>query len=178
MCAICHPSHYTATVTLPLGVQLVAGLWLATQPHALLHTVLMARLSSVPPVSSVTSSVISILSCSSHSPSLHPHIAWTHLSHRYEGCVSSGRAESFLHLWLPRAHGGVTLWHSDYGPLQPLLVSHPDSDALSAVTYTAVTPMLNPFISRLRSRDAKRALQKELCRGARFQQQAGAWWLN
>ena len=40
-------------------------------------------------------------------------------------------------------------------------VSHsPRNDAVASVVYTAVTPMLNPFIYSLRNREIKRALQK------------------
>ncbi|XP_032097955.1 olfactory receptor 1C1 isoform X2 [Sapajus apella] len=43
--AICHPLRYTAIMNLRLCVQLVAGLWLVTYLHALLHTSLIAHLS-------------------------------------------------------------------------------------------------------------------------------------
>ncbi|CAM4704746.1 unnamed protein product, partial [Caretta caretta] len=73
-------------------------------------------------------------------------------------------------------------------PHRPLLRPHPpgraagarearqglrysgDGDKLASVTYTVVTPTLNPFIYCLRNQDIKAALRQGLDR------LRGAWW--
>uniref|UniRef100_UPI004038D845 olfactory receptor 1C1-like n=1 Tax=Callospermophilus lateralis TaxID=76772 RepID=UPI004038D845 len=182
--AICHPLHYATIVSPQLCLRLVAGLWVVTCLHALLHTMLMERLSfcasnvihhffcDLNPLlqlscSDVSLNIMVILTVGSL-------LALTPLA-----CILTLYGLIFCTILKvtspqgrPRAFSTCSCHLSVvvlvYGTaiavyFSPTSSHTPQRDALLAVMYTTVTPMLNPFIYSLRSRDVKAALQKTLC---------------
>ncbi|ELW62408.1 Olfactory receptor 1C1 [Tupaia chinensis] len=183
--AICNPLRYTAVMSPRLCVRLVAVLWTVACLHALLHTALMARLSFC--ASNIIRhffcdlSPLLQLSCSDVSLNIRVIftvgglLALTPLTCillSYGLIVSTilkvtsaqGRQRAFstcgCHLSVVVLFYGTAI--AVY--FSPSSFRTPESDTLSAVMYTVVTPMLNPFIYTLRNRDMKRALHKMLCR--------------
>lgn len=182
--AIRHPLHYPVIVSPQLCLRLVAGLWVVTCLHALLHTLLMARLSfcasnvihhffcDLNPLlqlscSDVSLNVMVILTVGSLL-ALTP-LACILTSYGLIFCtvlkVTSTQGKQRA-LSTCSCHLSVVVLF--YGTaiavyFSPASSHTPQGDALSAVMYTAVTPLLNPFIYSLRNRDVKGALQKMLC---------------
>ncbi|XP_007955233.1 olfactory receptor 1C1 [Orycteropus afer afer] len=187
--AICHPLYYTALMNLCLCVQLVAGLWVVTYLHALLHTVLMAHLSfcasniihhffcDLNPLLKLSCSDVSInvmaIFIVGGLLALTPLICIL----IYYGFIFStilkitstdGNQRAFstcgCHLSV------VVLFYGTSSAVYftPSSSHTPQRDPLSAIMYTLVTPMLNPFIYSLRNKDMKKALQKTLCKGRNF----------
>ncbi|XP_012410071.1 olfactory receptor 1361-like [Trichechus manatus latirostris] len=179
--AVCHPLHYTTKMTPQLCALLVAGSWIIANLNALLHTLLMARLSfcadnMIPYFFCDVTSLLR-LSCSD-----------THLNEIMiltEGaliliipfvcilvsyiCITSavlrvpttkGRWKAFSTCG---SHLAVVLLF--YGTIivlyfNPSSSHSAETDTASTVMYTVVTPMLNPFIYSLRNKDMKEALRK------------------
>ncbi|XP_049634959.1 olfactory receptor 1C1 [Suncus etruscus] len=184
--AICHPLHYSSIMTLRLCVQLVVGLWVLAGLHALLHTALMARLSFC------ASKVIHHffcdlnpllqLSCSNISTNvlviflvggllaLTPFVCIL-ISYGFISAavlrVSSrqGKQKAFStcgsHLAVVALFYGTAI--AVY--FSPSSSHTPERDTLSAIMYTMVTPLLNPFIYSLRNRDMQQAFRSLLGRG-------------
>ncbi|XP_047393547.1 olfactory receptor 1C1-like [Sciurus carolinensis] len=182
--AICHPLRYAALVSPRFCLRLVAGLWALAGLHALLHTLLMARLSfcasnvirhffcDLHPLlqlscSDVSLNVLVILSVGA--PLALTPLAGILTSYGLILCTvlkltsARGKQRAFStcsgHLSL------VVLFYSSatavyFSPASP---HTPEGDALSAAVYAVVTPMLNPFLYSLRNREVKVALQKVLC---------------
>ncbi|NP_001000858.1 olfactory receptor Olr1364 [Rattus norvegicus] len=181
--AICHPLHYTTKMTHQLCALLVVGSWVVANMNALLHTLLMARLSFC------GENIISHFFCDV-TPLLKLSCSDTHLNELMiltEGtmiivtpffCILI----SYVHitcavLRVSSPRGG---WKSFstcgshlavvclfYGTIISLYFNPSSShsagrDMAAAIMYTIVTPMLNPFIYSLRNRDMKGALRKLL----------------
>ncbi|XP_077880653.1 olfactory receptor 1F1-like [Ictidomys tridecemlineatus] len=179
--AVCHPLHYTTKMTHRLCVLLVAGSWVIANLNALLHTLLMARLSFC------ADNAIPHFFCDV-TPLLRLSCSDTHLNELMiltEGalimitpfvCILA----SYIHiicavLRVPSTRGRwkafstcsshlavVSLF---YGTIiavyfNPSSSHSAEKDAAATVLYTVVTPMLNPFIYSLRNRDLKGALRK------------------
>uniref|UniRef100_A0ABK0LU86 Olfactory receptor n=1 Tax=Rattus norvegicus TaxID=10116 RepID=A0ABK0LU86_RAT len=179
--AICHPLHYTTKMTHQLCALLVVGSWVVANMNALLHTLLMARLSFC------GENIISHFFCDV-TPLLKLSCSDTHLNELMiltEGtmiivtpffCILI----SYVHitcavLRVSSPRGG---WKSFstcgshlavvclfYGTIISLYFNPSSShsagrDMAAAIMYTIVTPMLNPFIYSLRNRDMKGALRK------------------
>uniref|UniRef100_F6XC68 Olfactory receptor n=2 Tax=Ornithorhynchus anatinus TaxID=9258 RepID=F6XC68_ORNAN len=179
--AICHPLYYTTTVNPQLCVFLVAGSWFITFLHALLHTVMTARLSfcgdnEIPHFYCDLTPLLK-LSCSDISTNEVLIFTVTVLLGSAPAMcivVSYIRIVSAV-LKIPSAEGKqkvfstcgshltvVTLF---YGAgmgvhFQPSSIQSKHEDLLASVLYTVVTPMLNPFIYSLRNKDMKGALRK------------------
>uniref|UniRef100_UPI003753E818 consOR1 n=1 Tax=synthetic construct TaxID=32630 RepID=UPI003753E818 len=182
--AICHPLHYTTIMSPRLCVLLVALSWVLSNLHALLHTLLMARLSFC------ASNEIPHFFCDL-SPLLKLSCSDTHVNELViftEGLlvivtpflcilVSYVRIVSTV-LKIPSAKGKwkafstcgshLTVVSLFYGTIigvyfQPLS-TYSVKDTVATVMYTVVTPMLNPFIYSLRNKDMKGALRKLLSR--------------
>ncbi|XP_003802719.1 olfactory receptor 1C1-like [Otolemur garnettii] len=183
--AIGHPLHYTTIMNPRLCVQLVAGLWVVTYLHALLHTILITRLSFC--VSNVIHhffcdlNPLLQLSCSDISfnvllifiiggllaltPLVCILISYVLIFSTILKITSTeGKQRAFstcgCHLSVVVLFYGTAI--AVY--FRPSSSHTPESDTLSAVMYSVVTPMLNPFIYTLRNRAMKRALQKMFCR--------------
>ncbi|KAK1334210.1 hypothetical protein QTO34_005210 [Cnephaeus nilssonii] len=178
--AICHPLHYSTIMSQALCTLLVAGSWMVACVHALIHTLLLVRLSFCAdntithffcdltvllklscsdislnnlvifteggilyflPLSIVLGSYIHIGTIILRAPST------KRLSKAFSTCVSHLSVVSLYYGTL----AGVYFFSSSWG----------SKDIIASVMYTVVTPMLNPFIYSLRSRDIKQAL--EMC---------------
>ncbi|XP_059126105.1 olfactory receptor 1361-like [Peromyscus eremicus] len=183
--AICHPLHYTTKMTHQLCALLVVGSSAVASMNALLHTLLMARLSfcadNVIPHFFCDITPLLKLSCSdTHLNELMilfvagllmiaPFVCIL-VSYVLITCavlrVSStrGRWKAFSTCSSHLAVVGLF-----YGTIISLYFnpssssSHSaGSDMAAAMMYTVVTPMLNPFIYSLRNKDMKGALRKVL----------------
>ncbi|XP_032768724.1 olfactory receptor 1361-like [Rattus rattus] len=179
--AICHPLHYTKKMTHQLCALLVVESWLAVHLNALLHTLLMARLSfcgdNIIPHFFCDATPLLKLSCSD-----------THLNElmlNTEGaaimvtpfvCILI----SYIHitsavLRVSSPRGGWKAFSTCgshlavvclfYGTIiavyfNPSTAHSPEKDTAASVLFTVVTPMLNPFIYSLRNRDLKWSLRK------------------
>ncbi|XP_015994222.2 olfactory receptor 1E5-like [Rousettus aegyptiacus] len=177
--AICLPLHYTAIMSPKLCLSLVVLSWVLTTLHAMLHTLLMARLyfcaSSVIPHFFCDMSALLKLSCSDTRVNelviifmggLILVIPFLLIIMSYARIVSSI-------LKVPSARGirkafstcgsHLSVVSLFYGTVIGLYLC-PSADnstvkeTVMAVMYTVVTPMLNPFIYSLRNRDMKGAL--------------------
>ncbi|XP_032768685.1 olfactory receptor 1361-like [Rattus rattus] len=181
--AICHPLHYTTKMTHQLCALLVVGSWVVANMNALLHTLLMARLSFC------GENIISHFFCDV-TPLLKLSCSDTHLNELMiltEGtmiivtpffCILI----SYIHItWavlrVSSPRGGWKAFSTCgshlavvclfYGTIISLYFNPSSShssgrDMAAAIMYTIVTPMLNPFIYSLRNRDMKGALRKVL----------------
>ncbi|XP_052050241.1 olfactory receptor 1361-like [Apodemus sylvaticus] len=181
--AICHPLHYTTKMTHQLCALLVVESWVVANLNALLHTLLMARLSfcgdNIIPHFFCDVTRLLKLSCSDTHLNdlmilyvtglimLAPFVCIL-VSYILIACavlrVSStgGRWKAFStcgsHLAVVFLFYGTII--SLY--FNPLSSHSPGRDMAAAMMYTVVTPMLNPFIYSLRNRDMKGALRKVL----------------
>ncbi|XP_053428506.1 olfactory receptor 1C1-like [Nycticebus coucang] len=189
--AIGHPLHYTTIMNPHLCIQLVAGLWVVTYLHALLHTVLITHLSfcasnvihnffcDLNPLlhlscSDVSFNVLVIFTVGgllALTPLICILISYVLIFSTILKITSTeGKQRAFstcgCHLSVVVLFYGTAI--AVY--FRPSSSHTPESDTLSAVMYSVVTPMLNPFIYTLRNRAMKRALQKMLCRCTAFQQ--------
>ncbi|XP_052051252.1 olfactory receptor 1468-like [Apodemus sylvaticus] len=177
--AICFPLHYTSIMSPKLCVSLVVLSWVLTTFHAMLHTLLMARLSfcedNVIPHFFCDMSALLKLSCSD-----------THVNELVIFVmgglilvipfvlivVSYARIVSSI-LKVPSARGirkafstcgsHLSVVSLFYGTviglyLCPSANNSTVKETVMAMMYTVVTPMLNPFIYSLRNRDMKGAL--------------------
>ncbi|KAM5149587.1 olfactory receptor 1E5-like [Callospermophilus lateralis] len=177
--AICFPLHYTTIMSPKLCLFLVVLSWVLTVFHAMLHTLLMARLcfctENVIPHFFCDMSALLKLSCSD-----------THVNELVifitAGLIllipfvlillSYGRIVSSI-LKVPSARGihkafstcgsHLSVVSLFYGTLIGLYLcpsanNSTVKDTVMALMYTVVTPMLNPFIYSLRNRDMKVAM--------------------
>nr|XP_048304006.1 olfactory receptor 1468 [Myodes glareolus] len=183
--AICFPLHYTSIMSPKLCMSLVVLSWVLTTFHAMLHTLLMARLSfcedNVIPHFFCDMSALLKLSCSD-----------THVNELVIFImggiilvipflliiVSYARIVASI-LKVPSARGirkafstcgsHLSVVSLFYGTviglyLCPSANNSTVKETVMAMMYTVVTPMLNPFIYSLRNRDIKGALVRVLCK--------------
>ncbi|XP_052615146.1 olfactory receptor 1361-like [Peromyscus californicus insignis] len=182
--AICHPLHYTMMMRPRLCVLLVAISWVITNLHALLHTLLMVRLTfcSHNAVHQFFCDPYPILKLSCSDTFINDVTAFT------EGAVVFlvpfvRVVVSYVYIFSnvlkkPSAHGirkAISMCGSHltvvclfYGAILGVYM-HPSSsyslqDAVASVLFTVVTPMANPFLYSLRNRDMKAALRKIILR--------------
>ncbi|XP_076433624.1 olfactory receptor 1f45-like [Peromyscus maniculatus bairdii] len=182
--AICHPLHYTTKMTHQLCALLVVGSWVVSSMNALLHTLLMARLSFC------ADNIIPHFFCDPP-PLVKLSCSYTHLnelmilfvgglllispfvcilvSYVLITCailrVSSTRGRWKAFSTCSSHLAVVSLFYGTIISLyfNPSSSSHSaGSDMAAAMMYTVVTPMLNPFIYSLRNKDMKGALRKML----------------
>ncbi|KAL1773370.1 olfactory receptor 1361-like [Sigmodon hispidus] len=181
--AICHPLHYTAKMTHQLCALLVVGSWVVASLNALLHTLLMARLSfcanNIIPHFFCDITPLLNLSCSdTHlnelmilfvaGPIMIAPFVCILISYILIACAilrvssPSGRWKAFSTCG---SHLAVVCLF--YGTIISLYFIPSSShsagkDMAAAMMYTVVTPMLNPFIYSRRNKDLKGALRKVL----------------
>uniref|UniRef100_A0A8D1AH38 Olfactory receptor n=1 Tax=Sus scrofa TaxID=9823 RepID=A0A8D1AH38_PIG len=176
--AICHPLCYTIIMREELSLCLLAGSWLLSCADALIHTLLMAKLSfcdNIIPHFFCDLAALLKLSCSD--TSLNEMVLFT------AGAVVfffplTGILVSYCHigfsiLRVPSTKGifkalstcgsHLSVVSLFYGTIVALYFSSSsgqshDKNIIASVMYTVVTPMLNPFIYSLRNRDMKLAL--------------------
>ncbi|XP_032768814.1 olfactory receptor 1361-like isoform X2 [Rattus rattus] len=179
--AICHPLYYTTKMTHQFCVLMVSGSWVTASLNALLHTLLMARLSfcgdNIIPHFFCDVTPLLKLSCSA--TNLNELMILT------EGAVIMVTpfvcilisyiyiTDAVLRVSSPRggwkafstcgSHLAVVCLF--YGTViavyfNPVSSHSSEKDTAATVLYTVVTPMLNPFIYSLRNNDLKGALRK------------------
>ncbi|XP_075768375.1 olfactory receptor 10S1-like [Pelodiscus sinensis] len=186
--AICRPLHYGVLMSKRVCLCMAAGTWLTGSLHATVHTALTFRLPycgprhveyffcDIPPVLKlacantaanqliilanigVVAACCFLLICISYA-----YIVAAILQIR----TAEGRRRAFSTC---SAHLTLVLLY--FGP-PVFLYLHPSSSQASngalAIFYTAITPLLNPFIYTLRNEEMKRALRKLACGQMRFQ---------
>ncbi|MBZ3871739.1 Olfactory receptor 50 [Sciurus carolinensis] len=178
--AICHPLHYTTIISQSLCFLLVIVSWVLSSAGALVHTLLLARLSflrgntlhhffcdvsSLFKLSSSDTTVnqLTILSIGSAVVTLpficilvsYGHIGASVLRRPSIKGICKALSTCGSHLSV------VSLYYGAIIALYfvPSSDSNKDKDVIVSVLYTVVTPMLNPFIYSLRNRDIKGALR-------------------
>ncbi|XP_044514618.1 olfactory receptor 24-like [Gracilinanus agilis] len=179
--AICHPLHYTTIMSPRLCGLLVGGPWAFSSLISLAHTLLMSRLyfcaSTELPHFFCDLTPLLRLSCSDTTVNkilvlivggmviVTPFLCILASYGRIVAAIlkvpsAGGRKKAFStcssHLSVVALFYGTTI--GVY--LSPSSIHTAVKDKASAVMYTVVTPMLNPFIYSLRSRDMKGALKK------------------
>ncbi|XP_042534611.1 olfactory receptor 50-like [Dipodomys spectabilis] len=184
--AICHPLHYTAIMSQRLCFLLVIVSWALSSAVALVHTLLLARLSfygdnTLPHFFCDLSALLKLSSSDTTVNELVILTVGTVVITVPFLCilVSYGRIGATI-LRAPSLKGickalstcgsHLTVVSLYYGPIIGIyFVSSStdtnDKDVIVAVLYTLLTPMLNPFIYSLRNRDMKGALKKLFSRG-------------
>nr|XP_036880346.1 olfactory receptor 1361-like [Manis javanica] len=183
--AICRPLHYTTKMTPQRCALLVAVPWVIANLDVLLHTLLMARLSfcadNAIPHFFCDATPLLTLSCSDTrlnevmilteagpimiAPFIcilvsYVFITWAILrvpspKGRWKAFSTCGSHLAVVFLFYGTI---ISLYFS------PLSSHSAKTDVATAVMFTVVTPMLNPFIYSLRNKDIKGALGKVLAR--------------
>ncbi|XP_047386336.1 olfactory receptor 7G3-like [Sciurus carolinensis] len=179
--AICHPLHYTVIMNPRLCVQLVLICLLINTVDALLHTLLLLRLSfckhlEIPHFFCDLAQILKMACSDTLVNNTVLFLATIFLGFgpvsgiifSYTRIVSSilripstgGKYKAFStcgsHLSVVSLFYGAAIWVY----LSSAIPVSPRMSALASVIYTVVTPMLNPFIYSLRNKDMKGALKK------------------
>uniref|UniRef100_A0A8D2JP80 Olfactory receptor n=1 Tax=Sciurus vulgaris TaxID=55149 RepID=A0A8D2JP80_SCIVU len=183
--AICHPLHYTRMMRQSLCFLLVFVSWVLCSAVALLHTLLLVRLSFLRnntirhffcdlsallklSSSDTTINQLAILIVGSVVITLpficilvsYGHIGATILRRPSIKGICKALSTCGSHLSVVSLYyGGIIALY-----FVPSSNSTNDKDVIVSVLYTVVTPMLNPFIYSLRNRDMKGALRNILRR--------------
>ncbi|XP_016056383.1 PREDICTED: olfactory receptor-like protein DTMT [Miniopterus natalensis] len=183
--AICFPLHYTTIMSPKLCLSLVALSWVLTTFHAMLHTLLMARLrfcgdNKIPHFFCDMSALLK-LSCSDTRVNdlvifimggLILVIPFLLIITSYVRIVSSifkVPSARGIHKAFSTCGSHLSVVSLFYGTIIGLYLC-PSADnstvkeTVMALMYTVVTPMLNPFIYSLRNRDMKGALARVFCK--------------
>ncbi|XP_030150002.1 olfactory receptor 1N2-like [Lynx canadensis] len=182
--AICRPLHYSKLMSPLVCVVLLAACWVLTNLAALLHTLLMARLSFCAgnSIHHFFCDVVPLLQLSCSDTSMNQVALFTVGSMILTGPLSliilsyayimstilgvssaPGRQKAFS-----TCGSHLTIVFLFYGTAIGVYLFPPSShsgvkERIAAVFYTVVTPMLNPFIYSLRNNDMKTALSKIFC---------------
>ncbi|XP_053157850.1 olfactory receptor 1K1-like [Hemicordylus capensis] len=183
--AIRNPLHYAIMMSRSLCVGFVAGSWIVSHLHSLLHIILMTRLSfcasqEIPHFFCDHQPVLG-LSCTDTSfieMLIFTEGALVVLS-PFVFIVTSYALILAMVLRLPSGSGWrkafstcgahltvVTLFYGTVTGVyfQPTARYSAEKGRVATVMYTTVIPMLNPFIYSLRNDDVKGALRRALCR--------------
>ncbi|XP_049644208.1 olfactory receptor 7A10-like [Suncus etruscus] len=179
--AICHPLHYTVIMNPRLCGLLLLGSWLINHMHSLLQSLMVLRLSfctdlEIPHYFCELKQMVQLACSDTLLNNLVMYIAAVILAggplagilYSYSKIVSSilrissaqGKSKAFStcvsHLTV------VSLFYcTALGVyLSPTSTQGSHYIAIPSVIYTAVTPMLNPFIYSLRNKDLKGAVKK------------------
>ncbi|XP_004619566.2 olfactory receptor 7A17-like [Sorex araneus] len=179
--AICHPLHYTVLMNPRLCGLLLLASWALSGLDAVVHSLMVLRLKFCPTVEIphffCELNQLLRMACSDTflnelviycAAGLLAIIPLTGIVYSYSKIVASvlqiasasGRAKAFStcgsHLCVVSLFYGTGL--GVY--LSSAATQNPRDSAVASVMYTAVTPMLNPFIYSLRNKDIKQALVK------------------
>jgi len=181
--AICFPLHYTSIMSPKLCVSLMLLSWVITTSHAMLHTLLLTRLSfcenNVIPHFFCDLSALLKLACSDiHINELVVLIIgglvvilpFLLIIVSYTLIVSSilkVPSTRGIHKVFSTCGSHLSVVSLFYGTiiglyLCPSANNSTLKDTVMSMMYTVVTPMLNPFIYSLRNRDMKAALKRVL----------------
>uniref|UniRef100_A0A8C3SDI6 G-protein coupled receptors family 1 profile domain-containing protein n=1 Tax=Chelydra serpentina TaxID=8475 RepID=A0A8C3SDI6_CHESE len=175
--AVCHPLRYTVVMSRRACVGLAAGTWLTGSLHAAIQATLTFRLPYCGPsrVEYFFCDIPAMLKLACADTAANQAVILANIGAVGAGCfllicvsyayivsailkirTAQGRLRAFSTC---SAHLSLVLLF--YGP-PVLLYLHPSSsqasDGAVAVFYTAVTPLLNPFIYTLRNKEMKKAL--------------------
>ncbi|XP_040300663.1 olfactory receptor 1361-like [Herpailurus yagouaroundi] len=182
--AICCPLHYSMIMKPKLCILLVVVSWVITNLHALLHTLLMVRLTfcfnnTVHHFFCDPYAVLKLSCSDTFINELMVSIAGGLMSITPFTCITVSYAYIFSNvLKLPSAHGirkalstcgsHLTVVSLFYGAILGVYMrpssSYSVQDTVATVIFTVVTPLVNPFIYSLRNRDMKGALRKLIIR--------------
>ncbi|XP_008047518.1 olfactory receptor-like protein DTMT [Carlito syrichta] len=183
--AICFPLHYITIMRPKLCLSLVVLSWVLTMLHAMLHTLLMARLyfcvDNVIPHFFCDTSALLKLACSDTQVNelvvfimggLILVIPFLLIIVSYVRIVSSilrVPSASGIRKAFSTCGSHLSVVSLFYGTVIGLYLCPSASNStlketVMAMMYTVVTPMLNPFIYSLRNRDMKGALQRVICK--------------
>ncbi|NP_001000380.1 olfactory receptor Olr397 isoform X1 [Rattus norvegicus] len=183
--AICHPLHYTRIMNQNLCVLLVIVSWILSNACGLVHTLLLTRLShfrdnTIPHYFCDLSALLKLSSSDTTINELvilpvgtvvitvpficilvsYGHIGVTILKTPSIKGICKALSTCGSHLCVVSLYYGAIIGLY----LVPSYNNTNDKDAIVAVMYSLVTPMLNPFIYSLRNRDMKGALRNILSR--------------
>uniref|UniRef100_UPI000E55F19D olfactory receptor 1-like n=1 Tax=Urocitellus parryii TaxID=9999 RepID=UPI000E55F19D len=182
--AICFPLHYTTIMSPKLCLSLVVLSWVLTTFHALLHTLLMTRLSfcvdnTIPYFFCDMSALVKLACSDTHVNYLVIYIMgglvvvlpFLLIILSYARIVSSilrVPSAQGIHKAFSTCGSHISVVSLFYGPviilyLCPSANNSTVKDTVMSLMYTVVTPMLNPFIYSLRNRDMKGALGRVFC---------------
>ncbi|KAM5151273.1 olfactory receptor 1468 [Callospermophilus lateralis] len=183
--AICFPLHYTTIMSLKLCLSLVVLSWVLTMLHALLHTLLMARVSFcvdnvIPHFFCDLSAVLKLACSDTHVNELvifiigGPVVVFPFLLiivsyARIFSSILKVPSSRGIHKAFSTCGSHISVVSLFFGTiiglyLCPSANNSTVKDTVMALMYTVVTPMLNPFIYSLRNRDMKGALRRVLCK--------------
>uniref|UniRef100_UPI004038D1E4 olfactory receptor 1J21-like n=1 Tax=Callospermophilus lateralis TaxID=76772 RepID=UPI004038D1E4 len=185
--AICHPLHYTTIISQSLCFLLVVVSWVLSSAGALVHTLLLARLSFLRgnTLHHFFCDLSALLKLSSSDTTINQlviltvgvvvitlpfmcilvsygHIGATILRRPSIKGICKALSTCGSHLSVVSLYCGAII--ALY--FVPSSNNSSDEDVIVSVFYTLVTPMLNPFIYTLRNRDIKGALRIILSKGA------------
>ncbi|XP_070376044.1 olfactory receptor 1J21-like [Equus asinus] len=184
--AICHPLHYTTIMSQKLCFLLVTVSWVLSCTNALLHTLLLARLSfcgdnilphffcdlsTLLKLSSSDTTVNELIIVTVGAVVITLPFIYILVSYGLIGATTL-RVPSTkgIRKALSTCGSHLSVVSLYYGAIIGLYIfpsssESNDKDVIVAVFYSLVTPMLNPFIYSLRNRDMKGALGNVLSRG-------------
>jgi len=179
--AICYPLHYIMVMSPGLCVFLVSASWVTNALHSLLHTLLMSSLSfcADQEIAHFFCDINPLLSLSCTDPFINELVIFTVGGLMGLVCVLC-LVISYAYIFstilkIPSAQGKRKAFSTCSSHLSvvslyfgssfcvyfsPLSSHSAQKGAVASVMYTAVTPMLNPFIYSLRNRDIKYSLKK------------------
>ncbi|XP_006874077.1 PREDICTED: olfactory receptor 1361-like [Chrysochloris asiatica] len=181
--AVCHPLHYTTKMTPQLCALMVTVSWVIANLNALLHTLLLARLSFCADntIPHFFCDVVPLLKLSCSDTHLNEMmvlmVAGPIMIAPFICILISYILITCAVLRIPSTKGKLKAFSTCgshlavvflfYGTIIALYFnpssSHSaETEITAAVMYTVVTPMLNPFIYSLRNKDMKGALRKIL----------------
>ncbi|XP_004375869.1 olfactory receptor 1J4-like [Trichechus manatus latirostris] len=179
--AVCHPLNYTTIMRGELCIFLVAGCWFFSCAHALLHTILLSRLSFCEEtiISHFFCDLVAVLKSSCSDTSLNELVIFTEAGLFFfvplSGILGSYicMAVTILRvLSIKRISKALSTCGSHlfvvslyYGTLASVYFfsssgKSKDKDIIASVMYMVVTPMLNPFIYSMRNKDIKCAFDR------------------
>ncbi|XP_051829848.1 olfactory receptor 1J4-like [Antechinus flavipes] len=183
--AICHPLYYTTVMSQNLCILLVVGSWIFSCASSLTHTLLLTRLSFCADniIAHYFCDLAALLKLSCSDSSLNELVIFTVGAAvvtlplicvlasyiRIVATVLKIPSTKGLCKALSTCGSHLSVVSLYYGTIigQYFFPSSGNSnikDIISAMMYTVVTPMLNPFIYSLRNRDMKGALKRILNR--------------
>ncbi|XP_031229218.1 olfactory receptor 50-like [Mastomys coucha] len=183
--AICHPLHYSQIMSENLCVFLIVVSWALSTANSLVHTLLLAQLSHfrdniIPHYFCDLSTLLKLSSSDTTINELvilvlgnvvitlpficilvsYGHIGVTILKTPSIKGICKALSTCGSHLCVVSLYYGAIIGLY----FVPSSNNTNDKDAIVATIYTAVTPMVNPFIYSLRNRDMKGALRNILSR--------------
>lgn len=179
--AICHPLHYTTTMSPRHCCLLVMASWAVSHLHSLTHGLpFFLWRQCHPPLllwCSTIADTLLLWYLHQWAFGLHrwlycdhePFYLYCHLLYLYHLDSSEGPSVGGRYKALSTCGSPLTVVVLFYGTIISVYISPSSTysvtkDRVVTVIHTVVTPMLNPFIYSLRSKDMKQAFKKLTCR--------------